>query len=688
MFKRLFNGSSISGKTMATILPLVLLTLAAMSLVSYKYSETVLKSEIQNKMTAQLNGTIKDIEKQLTAHDTLLQGLARTVESVGNGVNAEEYAGLLTEIITANSVTFGAGVWYEPYAYNSDTQYFGPYVYKDKEGNVVFTNEFADPKYDYPSQAWYTISKGISEKSIWTDPYYDEGTNATILTDNVPFYDKSGNFKGTITGGIDFITLQTLISNIQLDIKADIYLLNKEGKYLANPNPDKIMNIKITEEENSSLKEAAEKMLTEKTGTFPYNDKSAARQVYYAEVPQFGWILAIDVAETDLLAPLKDLLNRMLILIALAVAITGTVLILYSRYIVKNIKQVNQFAAAIVQGDLSQTIVVRSKDEFGQMTDNLNLMIKNFKGIIEGIVNSSQQLAASAEELTASADEGSRTTEQIVYSIQEVSEGVRQKITGVDATAQSAQLVSEHMNSITQDIHLVTAGSLSTSEKAAIGNSVVRKAVDEMQAISSKVTEAADVVNSLGIKSGEIGEIVALITNIAAQTNLLALNAAIEAARAGEQGRGFAVVADEVRKLAEQSSDAAGKISGLVGEIQKETTKAVKTMNDGTVAVQDGISMVNSAGEAFRDILQGVNDFSKQAQAVAEVVGEVGASTETIVSSIMEVACIPKDIAGSLENVVAGTEEQSASMEEIRRSAASLAQMAADFQGSVTMFKL
>lgn len=687
MFKRLFKNFNVSGKTMVTILPLVLLTLIAMSVVSYKYSETLLKDEIQSKMTAQLNGTIVDIEKQLTAHDTLLQGLARTVESVGNGITADGYASLLKKIITANNVTYGAGVWYEPYTYNKETQYFGPYVYKDKDGKAVFTNEFADPKYDFPTKPWYTISKGISEKSIWTDPYYDESLNTTILTDNVPFYDPSGNFMGTITGGVDFITLQKLIGDISLDIESDIYLLNKEGMYLANPNPEKIMNIKITDEENPSLQEAAKKMMVERNGTFSY-DGNGARQVYYSEVPKFGWILAIDVSEDELLAPLKVLLNRMLILIGLAIVVTGTVLFLYSRYIVNSIKTVNQFATAIVEGDLSQNIVVKSNDEFGQMTENLNTMIHNFKGIIGGIVNSSQQLAASSEELTASADEGSRTTEQIVCSIQEVSDGVKQKLIGVEATVYSAQQVSEHMQLITQDIQKVTEGSLKTSEIALTGNGVVRKAVDEMHSIESKVTEAADVVNCLGEKSGEIGQIVALITNIAEQTNLLALNAAIEAARAGEQGRGFAVVAEEVRKLAEQSSDAAGKISGLIGEIQKETTKAVMTMKDGTAAVHEGITMVNSAGDAFQNILQGVNDFSKQAQAVADVVEKVGTNTETIVSSILDVANIPKEIAGSLENVVAGTEEQSASMEEIRRSAASLAQMATDFQGSITIFKL
>jgi len=687
VFKRLLSISSVRGKTLVTILPLIVLTLVVMTAISYKYSEALLNNEIQNKMSAKLGGTINDIEKQLSEHSTLVQGLVSIVEASGTSLDTAQYTNLLEKTITASNVTFGAGVWYEPYIYKNDLKYFGPYAYKDKD-KVVFTEEYANEKYDYPNQDWYKIGKNTKEKNVWTDPYYDDTTKVTMLTNTAPFYDEQGKFEGVVTGDLDFVTLQKLISDIHLNFKADIYLLSKDGQYLANPDRDKIMKGKITDDPNKSLSEAAKIMFNGQEGMFTYS-RSGLRRVYYAPVPGFGWTLAIDVSETDLFAPLNALLYRMImVFFIVAIAIVGTVLLLYSRYIVTNITLVNQFATAIVQGDLSKSIVVRSKDEFGQMTENLNTMIKNFKGIIEGIAYSSQHLASSAEELTASADEGSRTTEQIVYSIQEVSNGVRQKLTSVDDTARSAQIVSEHMHSITQDIHMVTAGSVTTAEKAATGNNVVKKAVDEMQAISSKVAEAADVVNSLGVKSGEIGEIVALITNIAAQTNLLALNAAIEAARAGEQGRGFAVVADEVRKLAEQSSEAAGKISELVGEIQKETTKAVKTMNDGTAAVQDGITMVNSAGGAFQDILQGVNDFSRQAQAVADVVEKVGVSTDTIVSSIMEVANIPKEIAGSLESVAAGAEEQSASMEEIRKAAISLAQMATDFQGSVTMFKL
>ena len=271
-------------------------------------------------------------------------------------------------------------------------------------------------------------------------------------------------------------------------------------------------------------------------------------------------------------------------------------------------------------------------------------------------------------------------------AVQQVSDGVNNKLSGVETTAGSAKQVSMHMEKITTDIQKVTEGSLRTSEKAAAGDNVVKKAINQMQSVGAKVTEASKVVNDLGGKSDEIGQIVSLITNIASQTNLLALNAAIEAARAGEQGRGFAVVADEVRKLAEQSSDAAGKIRGLVDEIQHETTNAVQTMSAGSIAVNEGISMVNSAGEAFKGILQGVNDFSLLT--VADVVREVSISTEAIVDSVVDIANIPKEIASNLEGVVTGAEEQSISMEEIRRASSELAKMAMEFQTSVSVFKL
>ena len=407
MLKRLLNFSSVRSKTFLTILPLIILTLVVMAAMSYQYSEAMLDTEIQNKMTAKLQGTINDIEKQLSEHSTLVQGLASTLQSAGNSLSKEQYISLLEKTVATSDATFGAGVWYEPYTYKPDLNYFGPYVYKDK-GEVTFTEEYATEIYNYPDWGWYLIGKYSRERSVWTNPYYDPLTKVTMLTNSAPFFDKQGKFLGLVTGDLNFDTLQRLISDIHINIKADVYLLSNDGQYLADSDPDKAMTIRITQDPNPSLREAAKTMFNGHEGMFSYF-REGARRVYYAPVPGFDWTLAIDVSEAELFSPLDDLLYQMIKIFALAIAVVVTALFVYSRYIINNIKLVNQFATAIVQGDLRNSLEVRSKDEFGQMTENLNKMMENLKSINEELELKvslrTEELTATNQELIAMNDE-------------------------------------------------------------------------------------------------------------------------------------------------------------------------------------------------------------------------------------------------------------------------------------------
>jgi diguanylate cyclase (GGDEF)-like protein/PAS domain S-box-containing protein len=325
--------SGIRLKTMLTMLPIILLALIALMVISYYNSESLLNQQIQGKMNAQLNGTIQEIEKQLTVHNTLVQSLAKIIEADGTSLDPQQIESLLKKVVTASDVTFGTGVWYEPYKYRKDQKYFGPYVYKD-QGKLVYTEDYATPQYDYPNQAWYKLGKDTNEKSVWTDPYYDPTTNVTMITVDAPFYDSKGNFQGEVTGDLNFITLQKLINGIHLKEGGSLYLLNKQGTYLVNPNPQKIMRTKITDDPNPSLKAAAQNMLSKGSGQFTYTGNNhEQRRVYYASVPEFGWILAADVPENNLLAPLHALLYRMLIVIAFAIIIASIAILLYSRFI-------------------------------------------------------------------------------------------------------------------------------------------------------------------------------------------------------------------------------------------------------------------------------------------------------------------------------------------------------------------
>ena len=209
-----------------------------------------------------------------------------------------------------------------------------------------------------------------------------------------------------------------------------------------------------------------------------------------------------------------------------------------------------------------------------------------------------------------------------------------------------------------------------------------------MAHIEDSVTNSAQVVTKLGERSKEIGQIVDTISGIAAQTNLLALNAAIEAARAGEQGRGFAVVADEVRKLAEQSQDAAKQISELISEIQGETDKAVRAMAEGTEEVKIGATVVNTAGATFEEIAQVVTDVAEQVREISAVMQELAGSSQQIVLSVREINKLCQDSSGEAQSVSAATEEQTASMEEIASASQSLSRLAQDLQTEISKFRI
>jgi methyl-accepting chemotaxis protein len=184
----------------------------------------------------------------------------------------------------------------------------------------------------------------------------------------------------------------------------------------------------------------------------------------------------------------------------------------------------------------------------------------------------------------------------------------------------------------------------------------------------------------LGERSKEIGQIVDTISGIAGQTNLLALNAAIEAARAGEQGRGFAVVAEEVRKLAEQSQDAAKQIAVLIGEIQGETDRAVAAMNNGTREVKLGAEVVNASGKSFQEIAEMVTRVSGQTKEISAAIELMANGSQQIVESVKEIDELSKHASGEAQTVSAATEEQSASMEEIASSSQALAHLAMDLR--------
>lgn len=380
--------------------------------------------------------------------------------------------------------------------------------------------------------------------------------------------------------------------------------------------------------------------------------------------------------------------TQMIIIIAMiAVALLLSLGWLISRMITRPLAAMLNAVQQVADGNLAvDSIKADAQDDIGQLAQAFNTMVGHLRGLVQHVNESAASVAASAQQLMAGSEQSAQAATQIATTITEVAQGAERQLQSVDNTSSVVEQMSAGIEEIAASSTNVAGAVDKTSNAAQDGNKAIEMAMSEMNQIEQTVSESAAMVTKLGERSQEIGKIVTVISDIAGQTNLLALNAAIEAARAGEHGKGFAVVADEVRKLAEQSRDAAKKIADLIQDIQAETTHAVAAMDGGTQEVKRGTQVVNNAGQTFQDIVALVEEVSGQVREIAAAIQQMASGSGEIVNSIKDIDQVSKQMAGQTQTVSAATEEQSAAMEEVAASSQSLAKMAEELQAAVKKF--
>ena len=327
-------------------------------------------------------------------------------------------------------------------------------------------------------------------------------------------------------------------------------------------------------------------------------------------------------------------------------------------------------------------------DEMGTMAAAMKEMNGKIRGLMGHIVEAAEYVAAASQQLTSTADQSADVSKSIADSVVNVAGSCSEQFQDVEVANENTRNLAQHMQKFNESIDVSGQRIENTSKVAAEGRANVDKAVANMQTIDDTVQSISKIIEGLGEQSKKIGTIVDTISAIAEQTNLLALNAAIEAARAGEHGRGFAVVADEVRKLAEQSQDAAGEISSLIIAIQKETENAVVAMHEGVEQVSGGTKAVKDAGTSFRDIAGMVTDVADSSKQMEKIVHDLAEGADKITEAIDKINSMSRRVADEAQTVSAATEEQTASMHEIADASRKLAEMAQTLQNAIVEFKI
>ena len=671
---------TIQARLMLFLLPLILVVLVALSGVSYYLAKQSLSESINE--TAEAVGT--DYANRVQAEMTMLM-LQLEELSINNVIRSAQKE----QIVPVLAETY------------SRLGTFDVIIFASIDGNGI-NNTGATAVY---SDREYFKSVLTTKKAVISEPLVSRATGKLAVALAVPVT-SNGQVAGVLIGTFSMDKITNMIKDLKFLKSGYGQLSDDSGTIIAHPQrPDLVGKLNLRDKNISAelkldMNELDDRLNNlfktvadtgkQTIGEYTFVDGIDRIAVFTpVDLPGQRWVMSVAAPKEEATVKTDSLAKAMLLLCVLSLFIAAGLIVFIARRFVAPILVIRDECMRLAEGDFRERESrVTSEDEIGQLAEGFRDMRKHLRDLVGKVTFQSEQLAASSEQLTASAEQSAQAANQVAISIGEVAEGSNQQVHAITDTSAVVEQMSASIQQVAANANLVADKSAQAAETAKVGEDSVNKAVKQMTQIEQTVNESAEVVAKLGERSKEIGQIVDTISGIAGQTNLLALNAAIEAARAGEQGRGFAVVAEEVRKLAEQSQDAAKQIAELIREIQTDTDHAVVAMNTGTSEVKVGTEVVTSAGKAFGDISALVDEVTGQIKEISAAIQQMASGSQQIVLSVKDIDNISKNVAGESQTVSAATQEQSAAIEEVASSSQSLAQLAQELQQAVSKFKV
>lgn len=494
-------------------------------------------------------------------------------------------------------------------------------VYLGRAGGAFVTQPPDDTPADYDprTRPWYQAAVAAG-KTILTEPYTDAVSKSLLMTIAVPAKTASGQVLGVAGGDLDLDSLVKTINALDFHGGGYAFLVDGNGQILVHPDAALV---------NKTLKDAypqATPRLGSDISESVHNGRTEVLGFAHVNgLPSVNWYIGLAMDKEKAYASLKNFRTSAVVATLVAVVV---IILLLGMLITVLMRPLNVMGRAMQdiaagEGDLTRRLTIQNQDEFGQLGNAFNRFVQRIHDSMREVAASTVQLNEVATRVVGASNASMVNSDQQATRTNSVAAAINQLGAAAQEIAHNAALASGH--------------SSDASNLAGHGQTVVRQSIEAMNRLGGKISGACAGIEQLNVKTANIGQILEVISGISQQTNLLALNAAIEAARAGEAGRGFAVVADEVRNLAHRTQESAQQVQAMIEELQVGAKDAVSIMNESQVESDQSVTIANQAGERLNSVTERIAEIDGMNQSVAAATEEQTAVVEAINMDISEI---------------------------------------------------
>ncbi|ATB65076.1 methyl-accepting chemotaxis protein [Pseudomonas mosselii] len=497
--------------------------------------------------------------------------------------------------------------------------------------SVPVGNRAAD--YDPRVRGWYKAASAAGQ-TIVTEPYISVSAGKLVITLATPVQ-QGGRMIGVSGVDTDLQTISNLINTLDFGGRGHAFIVNGEGKVLIHPKGELALKTLADVYPGNDLRIGSGLKEVEVEGR-----RQFISFTHVDGVPSADWYVALVLDQDAAFAMLGELRTSALVATLIAVVVIIALLGLLIRVLMEPLHVMGRAMRDIAEGegDLTRRLNIHAQDEFGSLAQSFNRFVERIHESIREVASATGQVNAVASQVVNASNASIHNADQQSSRTSSVAAAINQLGAAAQEIAQNAALASQH--------------SSAARGLAEEGQQVVGETIDVMNQLSARISDASGNIETLNNHTANIGQILDVISGISQQTNLLALNAAIEAARAGEAGRGFAVVADEVRNLAHRTQDSAQQVQRLIEELQAGAQVAVSTMNQSQQHSDRSVGIANQAGERLGSVTQRIGEIDGMNQSVATATEEQTAVVESINVDINEINTLNQEGVHNLQSTL------------------------------------